>query len=313
MRRKTITIIVTFLLILSVLIVRSNIIENLCQEVLKMKNLNVGRANKLFENQISGKAFSKNESPNTKIVNRDTKKQESDDIKEKEIIEREESRFFEKQATRNKDIREDEKYIGEVLDVVDYVGEAKVYLDKSKNSDIIYKLKDYDKVVLLETLPYGWYKVKLKDGRVGYVDACYIRARKIPPHNYDQNSKEWVLIFSNEDQTLEIYRDGKLVQKSLASGGIWDSFTPKGVFKIESGRRGTWAYIPRFKQGMKYWVGFKDTYLLHSVPYNQNHEVIQEEAIKLGQPSSHGCIRLPVEMSKYIYENVPDGSLVIIK
>lgn len=205
------------------------------------------------------------------------------------------------------------KYVGEVLDKVDYIGEAKVYSEKNSDSEVIHTLKDYDKVRLLETLPYGWFKVELEDGRVGYVDATYIRAKEIPPHNYDENSKEWVIIFSNDSQEVNIYHNGKLVKKSIASGGIWDTFTPKGVFQVESGRRGEWFFSERYEQGGKYWVGFKDSYLFHSIPCYRDQTIIEEEATKLGEPSSHGCIRLPVDIAKYIYDHIPDGSLVIIE
>ena len=64
---------------------------------------------------------------------------------------------------------------------------------------------------------------------------------------------------------------------------------------------------------MKYWVGFKGTYSFHSVPCTEDGMVIEEEEQKLGKPSSHGCIRLPVDVSKFIFDNIPDGSIVIIE
>ncbi|HLR34782.1 MAG TPA: L,D-transpeptidase family protein [Tissierellales bacterium] len=218
------------------------------------------------------------------------------------------------QVNRDKNPRVLEgRYIGEALDRVNDKGEINIYSEKDNNSQVIHILKDYDKVVLLETLPYGWFKVKLENGRVGYVDARYIRAKEIPPHDYDKDSEEWVIVFSDENQSVDIYKKGELVEKSLASGGTWDSFTPKGVFEIESGRRGEWFFAERFMQGGKYWVGFRDSYLFHSLPCNEDQIIIKEEANKLGQPASHGCIRLPEKIAKYIYDNVPDGSLVIIE
>ncbi|MBU5294298.1 L,D-transpeptidase family protein [Anaerosalibacter bizertensis] len=213
----------------------------------------------------------------------------------------------------NRDIPDEVKYEGEVLNTVENNGETKIYEKNDEESQVISILKDHEKIELLETLPDGWFKVKLENGQIGYGDARYIRAEKIPPHEYDENSSEWVLKFNQKDQTVRIYREGKLVLESLASGGLKDSFTPKGVFHIEEGRRGEWAYVPRFQQGMKYWVGFKGSYLFHSIPFTEDQEIIEEEAKKLGEPSSHGCIRLPVNISKYIYDEVPDGALVIIE
>ncbi|HAH78565.1 MAG TPA: L,D-transpeptidase, partial [Ruminococcaceae bacterium] len=36
-------------------------------------------------------------------------------------------------------------------------------------------------------------------------------------------------------------------------------------------------------------------------------------ADKLGEPASHGCIRLPVEDAKWIYDNIPEGTKVVIE
>lgn len=206
----------------------------------------------------------------------------------------------------------EKKYLGETLNTIEENGRTKIYGESKEESQVITILDDYEKIELLETLPDGWFKIKLKNGQIGYADARYIRSEKIPPHEYNEKSSEWVLKFNNENQSLKIYRDGELLMESLASGGVRESFTPKGVFEIEKGRRGEWAYVPRFEQGMKYWVGFKGSYLFHSIPYTQEQEIIEEEAKKLGEPSSHGCIRLPVDISKYIYEEIPDGSLVLI-
>lgn len=212
-----------------------------------------------------------------------------------------------------RDMSEEVKYEGEALNTIEKNGEIKIYEKNDEESQIISILNDYEKVELLETLPDGWFKVKLENGQIGYGDARYIRAEEIPPHEYDENSSEWVLKFNQKDQTVRIYREGKLLLESLASGGLKNSFTPKGVFRIEEGRRGEWAYVPRFQQGMKYWVGFKGSYLFHSIPFTEDKEIIEEEAKKLGEPSSHGCIRLPINISKYIYDEVPDGALVIIE
>lgn len=213
---------------------------------------------------------------------------------------------------RSSDVTQIE-YIGEAYNSVEKNGQIKVHNEKDENSEVIAILSDYEKVELLETLPYGWFKVRLKSGQVGFIDARYIRVDYIPPHEYDENSSKWVIKFSEKEQILRLYNNGELMLESIGSSGLRFSFTPKGVFQIEEDRRGEWAYVPRFNLGMKYWIGFKDSYLIHSVPCTEEGEVIKEEEKKLGKPSSHGCIRVPVDVSKYIYENVPDGSIVIIE
>ncbi len=235
------------------------------------------------------------------------------DVKKEDVSEND------NEHTSNQDEVKEDKQSDEQEEVKKYIGQAfdsdgivEIYKGKDKNSEIIYKMKSLEQVELIETLPYGWFKVRLEDGTEGYGDARLIRTEEIPPHEYDENQDGYVLIFNHETQYLQIFKDGKLILKSIASSGLWDHFTPKGIFQVEEGRRGKWAYIPRFEQGFKYWVGFKHVYLMHSIPFDENKNIIQEEAAKLGQPASHGCIRLPVQTAEYIYENVPEGSMVLI-
>lgn len=232
----------------------------------------------------------------------------ADEIEDEEAVE-----TREEQKEEKVDIKQEQKiFIGQALDTIDKDGFIEVYEEKNTESNVIYRLKDFEEVELLETLPYGWFKVMLNDGREGYVDSRYIRTKEIPPHEYNEKIAGYVLVFKTDEQVLRIYRDGELIKESIASGGTWDNFTPKGIFVIEEGRRGRWFYTPRFKQGGKYWVGFKGTYLFHSIPFTEDGKIIEEEKEKLGTPASHGCIRLPVDVAKYIYENIPAGSLVLI-
>jgi lipoprotein-anchoring transpeptidase ErfK/SrfK len=64
--------------------------------------------------------------------------------------------------------------------------------------------------------------------------------------------------------------------------------------------------------GGYYWIRFYKDYLFHSVPFDKNNNMIQEEYNKLGTPASHGCIRLEVENARWLYEKLPHGVKVII-
>ena len=65
--------------------------------------------------------------------------------------------------------------------------------------------------------------------------------------------------------------------------------------------------------GADYWVQFYGPYLFHSVPTGQNFgDYLEDEAMKLGQPASHGCVRLTVADAKWFYDQVPDGTPVTI-
>ena len=62
----------------------------------------------------------------------------------------------------------------------------------------------------------------------------------------------------------------------------------------------------------QYATRISGTILFHSIPYNKKREdrMMTEEYGKLGQNVSEGCVRLTCEDAKWIYENIPKGTLV---
>ena len=62
---------------------------------------------------------------------------------------------------------------------------------------------------------------------------------------------------------------------------------------------------------VKYFTQINDTYLFHSVIYDEDGQVIDG---RLGQEVSHGCVRLSLEDAKYIYDIIPSRTgIKIIK
>lgn len=105
----------------------------------------------------------------------------------------------------------------------------------------------------------------------------------------------------------------RVVREMTTSSGLdttEDNSTPRGTFHVA--RRGPSFFNPKYGSGAWWWVGFKGEYLFHSVPFDRNMRVIEEEAQKLGQKASHGCLRLSVEDARWIYENVRTGAEVRI-
>jgi lipoprotein-anchoring transpeptidase ErfK/SrfK len=113
-------------------------------------------------------------------------------------------------------------------------------------------------------------------------------------------------------QTVEIMQGEKAIKTMTASTGIEGKETPLGTFEIQN--RGEWFFSEKYQQGAKYWVSFKDwgIYLFHTLAMDKDQKVIPEEAEKLGQPASHGCVRLPIEDAKWIYDNIPQKTKVVI-
>lgn len=104
-------------------------------------------------------------------------------------------------------------------------------------------------------------------------------------------------------------RNWNLDKTFTCSTGIKGEETPQGVYTIKE--KGQWFFSEQYNQGGKYWVQFLGDYLFHSLPYNKEKTNIVDYT--LGTPASHGCIRLKDEDSKWIYDNIPKGTKVIIK
>lgn len=121
------------------------------------------------------------------------------------------------------------------------------------------------------------------------------------------------LIYVNlQNQTTEVFKGSKgnwnLVYSFISSTGKSDTPTPRGVYKVTG--RGTWFFSEEFGEGAKWYVQFWGDYLFHSLPMDRNKNVVDPT---LGTPESHGCVRLKVDESKWLYDNIPNGATVFIK
>ena len=118
----------------------------------------------------------------------------------------------------------------------------------------------------------------------------------------------WVKL---SEQTVSIFTgqkdDWKLIKSFSASTGKAGTETPKGTFTITG--RGEWFYNSAYTVGAEYWTQFYGNYLFHALPVDKNGNVINPT---LGTPLSHGCIRLEKSNAKWIYDNIPNKTKVII-
>lgn len=113
------------------------------------------------------------------------------------------------------------------------------------------------------------------------------------------------------EQQVHIMSNGQDIYVMRASTGLNDA-TPRGQYVI-NGLRGDSFYNPSEGMGARYWVGFiGGVYLFHSVPTDVNGNWIASEGDKLGQPASHGCVRLSVADAAWFYQQIPNGTPIDI-
>lgn len=121
---------------------------------------------------------------------------------------------------------------------------------------------------------------------------------------------------SLKKQRVYIRNNNKVLYTMYASTGAnsGDQATPTGTYHIQP-ERGHFFYNAKSKEGAFYWVSWQGhgIYLFHTVPADAQGHFITKEADKLGKKaSSHGCIRLAVPDAKWLYENIPKGTKVVI-
>ena len=123
------------------------------------------------------------------------------------------------------------------------------------------------------------------------------------------SSTGYLILVNRTTHTVGIYTgsQGKWTQyKSFACTDGYD--TPTGVYSI-----GSHTYHFGEEKGYTCWYATQITgeILFHSVLYNVNSMTSIQDG-RLGITASHGCIRLDIEDAKYIYNNIPSGTTVVI-
>lgn len=126
----------------------------------------------------------------------------------------------------------------------------------------------------------------------------------------DMQDRLWMAVKLGRVHTAVIYKGREPVKWMPASGGRTGHETPLGIFY--AGDRGNRFWSARYGEGALSWIRLKGNYLIHSVPRSEGWQIKTEEHNKLGLPASHGCVRLSDNDARWVYDNLPQGALVVI-
>lgn len=126
---------------------------------------------------------------------------------------------------------------------------------------------------------------------------------------FDFTSKYGIVV-SIDQQRVYVYDDNKLIKSMLCATGVEGSDTPTGRYKIIN--RAKSFFSQQYQQGGYYYLQFMGDFLFHSVPFGPDGKIIPEEENKLGFKASHGCVRLSLDDSKWLYDTIPNQTDVVI-
>ena len=110
----------------------------------------------------------------------------------------------------------------------------------------------------------------------------------------------------NEEHTV-------LVKTMKASTGLNATPTPKGTYQSTTGPGARWHYFKKYFVWAQYAYYIQGDYMFHSVLFNQKGGKPTSSSVRnLGRKASHGCVRLKVEDAKWIWQNCPRGTTVVV-
>lgn len=145
---------------------------------------------------------------------------------------------------------------------------------------------------------YYWFN---EDGSLGSVDCTWRDMFQWAQSYY--SSTNWLMLTDTSGCRTAIYygRHGawRPVKEWICSPGA--PATPTVTGKGYSFGNGFTCY---------YYTQFYGDYLYHSVLYYQNSFRVMDG--RLGMHLSHGCVRLDIDNAKWIYDNIPYGTKVVI-
>lgn len=170
-------------------------------------------------------------------------------------------------------------------------------IEEYKNKFIFYSLGNFvfDQQ-FSEDVKNGWIaQIIIKNKKIISAEPIniYINSSFQPKLKIDKQIKINLL-----EQKLSLYENNKLIKNFIISSGAPATPTPKGEFKITEKIRLHWS--GKYQQYLPYALRFYNSYLIHEVPYDKNN--IRDGLDKLGQPVSHGCIRLDINDAKEVFD-----------
>ncbi len=130
--------------------------------------------------------------------------------------------------------------------------------------------------------------------------------------NQYSSSTGWLCLVDKSEHRVYVYEGAKgswaLNRSFLCGNGAAATPTPSGVFKVY-GRK---YYFDSGSVRCFYATMFYGNYYFHSTLYAQTSTPTVAVDDRVGLGLSHGCVRLRLANAKWIYDNIPTGTTVVV-
>ena len=154
--------------------------------------------------------------------------------------------------------------------------------------------------------------------RVAVLAALAIALLCVPAQAKTKYKMPYYITVDLTNQIVTVYNtaDDSIARQMICSTGMQDT-TPRGTYylpKTEAGERENWYYFSEYNCYAQYGTRIIDNVLFHSIPctYKSQKAVSKKGIEQLGEPASHGCIRMLWPDAKYIAEQCAPGTRVEI-
>lgn len=121
----------------------------------------------------------------------------------------------------------------------------------------------------------------------------------------------YLIITSIKERATYIYEKNDSLWEMLYK---WSSTVGKPATPTITGVFNSGEKYPAIIDGTalaKYATHITDEYYYHSVIYNPTEDYVTDD--RLGEAISHGCIRLATSNAKWMFENIPTNTTIVIK
>ena len=172
---------------------------------------------------------------------------------------------------------------------------ASLYDSNEQDKTEVEKIEKYQKVLRLSTD--GNYDfVQTEDMKYGYIESTKL---ELLPDMYVE--------VDISDQTVELYKDNDIILTTLCVTGKDSTPTRIGYFPIKYKTYDTYLKGPGYNSHVYYWMPFDGGIGLHDAAWRD--EFGGDIHFNGG---SHGCVNMPHDAAKTIYENVEAGTKVLV-